>query len=197
MRNFVLGVALSAVIAAAMGIGYAASSSSQTIYGCYNPSGLLRIAASDSRGCRPGETAISWNVVGPVGPQGPQGIPGPPGSQGSAGPVGPMGPTGATGARGPAGPTGPPSPQAVTGFYTNYWSGSEMTITYVGCNDNDVAVGGGVKDWDGDDEILDSYPAVVSGNVVLPSGAGARPMGWAGRSDDGPFYVFVVCAVVP
>jgi len=80
------------------------------ISGCYEKdSGDLRIIDASGRGCRHGETLLSWNQTGPMGlqgPQGPQGLPGPQGLAGLAGPQGlpgPRGPAGADGAPGPAG----------------------------------------------------------------------------------------------
>jgi hypothetical protein len=197
MRSFLLGSVFSATIAAAVGVGYAASSSSGTIYGCYKSNGQLRIDDSEVRTCGPNETAISWNVRGPVGPQGPPGIQGAPGPQGPPGPMGLTGPMGATGAPGAAGPPGPPGTQAVTGFYTRAQAGSNSVMQYVGCNNNDVAIGGGVNDWDDDDEILDSFPAVVTSSGFSPAISGGHATGWGGRTDDGNFYVFVICAAVP
>jgi len=51
--------------------------SAGVIHGCYNKAtGALRVIDTATDQCRPSETAISWNQVGPagaVGPQGPQG----------------------------------------------------------------------------------------------------------------------------
>jgi hypothetical protein len=66
-------------------------------------SGSIRIIDSTSD-CRPAETALDWNAVGP---QGVQGVQGETGRQGPAGPVGPQGPPGDQGLQGPAGPVGP------------------------------------------------------------------------------------------
>jgi hypothetical protein len=50
------------------------------IHGCYNTvSGGLRVIDSPADQCRPSETAISWNQVGPAGATGPQGPQGPSG----------------------------------------------------------------------------------------------------------------------
>jgi hypothetical protein len=112
-------------VAWAIGIGLAfllgtvalqsVQSQSSVIYGCYQSNnGQLRIVAGPNV-CSQNETAISWNVVGPVGPQGPQGL------QGSIGPIGPqgvqglMGTTGATGAQGPQGTTGATGAAGTTG----------------------------------------------------------------------------------
>jgi collagen triple helix repeat protein len=82
------------------------------IKACYTPGlGVLRVIDSAAT-CARGETALSWNVVGPrglqgpagpagvagaMGPQGPQGVPGPQGSQGLPGLPGPAGASGLTG----------------------------------------------------------------------------------------------------
>ena len=56
--------------------------------------GVMRYAPGTTA-CKKGETALTWNTVGPRGATGPQG---------------PVGPTGATGATGPAGPQGQAAP---------------------------------------------------------------------------------------
>jgi hypothetical protein len=79
--RLVLAVVMAIVIGVAAGTVAVAVSSDQTptINGCVNThNGLLRVADT----CRAGETAISWNQVGPAGPPGPQGPPGPPGPAG-------------------------------------------------------------------------------------------------------------------
>jgi hypothetical protein len=85
----------------------------------------------------------------------------------------------------------------VLGFYTKTAKGSDSAMQYVGCVDNDVAVGGGVNDWDDDDEILDSFPAVLTGSGFMSPIDGRFATGWAGRTDDGFFSVFAVCAAIP
>jgi type VI secretion system secreted protein Hcp len=56
----------------------AAADDSATIHACVaNGSDLVRIPGGD--GCRPSETAITWNAQGPAGPPGPQGPAGPAG----------------------------------------------------------------------------------------------------------------------
>lgn len=53
-----------------------------TIYACVaKGQGLARIVPADVA-CRPNETRVSWNVMGPQGPAGPQGEPGPAGPSG-------------------------------------------------------------------------------------------------------------------
>ena len=79
-----------------------ASTSTNTINACANKEGQLRLLPSGAA-CKKGETAVSWNIVGP---QGAQGIPGLTGLQGGVGPSGAPGTNGLDGATGPQGPQG-------------------------------------------------------------------------------------------
>jgi hypothetical protein len=82
------------------------------ISGCVNASGSIRIV-TDAASCKPSETAISWNQVGPQGAQGvtgPQGATGANGDPGTPGATGPQGATGAKGDPGTPGATGPTGP---------------------------------------------------------------------------------------
>jgi Collagen triple helix repeat (20 copies) len=91
----------------AAGVVYATIPSGNVVYGCYAKSGgALRVIDSSVTGCKAGETALAWNVQGPVGPVGPKGDKGDPGPVGPQGPAGPIGATGATGPAGPAGASG-------------------------------------------------------------------------------------------
>src|SRR5947209_11369411 len=73
-----------AVVASAFGVAtavQAAIPSNGVIYGCYakpgNPSqGALRVVDQGTQ-CKPGESPINWNQVGPTGPAGPTGPEGP------------------------------------------------------------------------------------------------------------------------
>ncbi|MCU0505121.1 MAG: collagen-like protein [Chloroflexi bacterium] len=56
--------------------------------------GLMRYAPGTTA-CKKGETALTWNTVGPLGPTGPQGPVGPTGATGPAGPQGQAAPTNA------------------------------------------------------------------------------------------------------
>jgi hypothetical protein len=70
--------------------------------------GLLRIVTHGTP-CRPGETALSWNVKGlkgNTGAPGPKGDTGPAGADGAAGAKGDAGATGAQGPKGDSGPAG-------------------------------------------------------------------------------------------
>ncbi len=100
-------LSLLAAMAVGAGIALAADGSSGgPITGCYQSvQGQLRIVSS-AGDCTPSETAISWNVQGPIGQAGPPGPPGPPGQDGVPGSVGPSGPPGPAGPPGPTGPAG-------------------------------------------------------------------------------------------
>ena len=111
MGQRILHHALLVLIAAAAGGGAAYATSTvtaaetNTIQACRdNKSGTLRMVDDPSR-CTAKESAVSWNVVGPVGPKGDTGLTG---EQGPVGPVGPKGDTGLTGEQGPIGPKGDP-----------------------------------------------------------------------------------------
>lgn len=101
------GALVGAVVSGAVVAAAAEPSGDETIHGCVNPSGSLRVVSAPA--CRSNETLLSWNQRGPRGPQGPQGETGeqgPQGVPGSPGPTGPPGPSGPPGAQGPAGPAG-------------------------------------------------------------------------------------------
>ena len=89
-----------------------------TIDACLNPgNGALRVVAA-TVACRPNETRVRFNTVGPEGPQGPPGPAGPTGATGSAGPAGPageQGPAGSQGPQGEQGPAGSTGPQGLQG----------------------------------------------------------------------------------
>ncbi|HVA93183.1 MAG TPA: hypothetical protein VNL71_25465 [Chloroflexota bacterium] len=84
----------------------------KTIHGHATPQtpamGTLRLVnPSKHQGCVRGETAISWNQIGPMGLQGREGALGIRGPIGATGPVGPTGRQGLAGPRGVPGPGGP------------------------------------------------------------------------------------------
>lgn len=84
-----VGVLVLVVVAGASTYAWGASAdATQTINGCVDPAGLVRIIAATGT-CHSNETAISWNTVGPQGPAGQQG---PAGPQGATGPQGPAAP---------------------------------------------------------------------------------------------------------
>ena len=100
-----------------------AGQTGNTIYACINGQGSARLVAANEQ-CKPNETRVAWNVVGPVGPAGPTGATGPQGPtgpQGSAGPqgvkgdTGAVGPQGSQGVKGDTGAVGPQGSQGVKG----------------------------------------------------------------------------------
>lgn len=101
-----------------MAIGFAAVSAqtgpSNTISACIIPNDQSFHIARKGQ-CGPGETLLSWNIVGPTGPSGPTGQTGPTGSTGLTGPTGSTGPQGGTGSTGLTGPTGNTGPAGATG----------------------------------------------------------------------------------
>jgi hypothetical protein len=108
----VAGAAISSGVAVATSSDPAPQAGTTTeINGCMATTGHLRVIESGS--CLPGETAISWNKIGPPGATGPAGTAGP---QGAAGPVGPHGDVGPAGETGPAGPKGEPGPLGERGL---------------------------------------------------------------------------------
>src|SRR5262245_55196920 len=122
MRIWTQAACTTAVMAVGYGVFLSAQSgSSGSIHGCVGPQGQLRVSAT----CRPPETAIEWNVVGPAGLQGPQGPQGPQGLQGPQGARGPQGFPGTAGQQGAAGPQGPAGPAGPAGPPGPAGSGSE------------------------------------------------------------------------
>lgn len=111
-----LGLVLMLVVGLVLGAAVSAvAQSGGLIMACYdNGTGQLRLAGS----CRPNESSISWNQVGPQGepgPMGPEGPVGPQGEQGLEGEMGPQGPQGEPGPQGETGLMGPEGPQGPTG----------------------------------------------------------------------------------
>ena len=81
-RPSLFGLAALACLSAATAVPVRAGT---VINACVsNQNGAMRVVASAAN-CKPSETAIAWNVVGPQGP------PGPPGQQGVQGEQGPPG----------------------------------------------------------------------------------------------------------
>ena len=92
-----------------LGTDRVAAQSSDVIRACLNREGELRlIGPSDT--CRPGQSLLMWNSVGPRGPAGPAGAPGPTGPMGAVGPMGPEGAAGRDGRDGRDGTGGTPAP---------------------------------------------------------------------------------------
>jgi hypothetical protein len=124
--------ALALVVAIGAGSAYItyAAIAPYTFYACLSGTGALtQVSITSAPHCSTGQTAVSWNQVGPTGPTGPTGATGPQGPTGATGltgatgpagatgptgATGPAGPTGATGATGPSGPSGPAGVSNVT-----------------------------------------------------------------------------------
>lgn len=118
-----LAVALAAFAGTEAYARLAATEASNTIYACVKKNGDPTLVAEGAR-CKPNETLVSWNIVGPRGPKGDTGPQGPKGDKGDTGPQGPKGDkgdkgdtgdAGAPGAPGAQGPAGPPGPQGPPG----------------------------------------------------------------------------------
>jgi hypothetical protein len=129
LRRPTLAFALGLLVAGAALAGteaYArlgATDASNTIYACVKKNGDPTLVAENAR-CKPNETLVSWNIVGPRGAKGDTGATGATGPQGPKGDKGDKGDTGATGATGPqgskgdkgdTGDTGPQGPKGDTG----------------------------------------------------------------------------------
>jgi hypothetical protein len=106
-----VALAVAGVAVAARGGPLAATT---VIHACVDREGDLRVVAPAAT-CRRRETALDWNVQGPVGPQGPAGPAGAPGAPGPAGAAGSQGPAGAAGHDGATGPAGSPGPAGADG----------------------------------------------------------------------------------
>ncbi len=122
----IAAAAVAALAASSSAVALASTAPSNNVYqGCLRASNgsldQLEIDPSTPPGCRPHDTLVTWNQIGPagpVGPQGPKGDSGPQGPKGDAGAAGPQGApgsTGDTGATGPQGPVGAPGPKGDTG----------------------------------------------------------------------------------
>lgn len=70
-KNVILGVFL---VLALMGTTWVFAQGGE-IHACVNPAGQIRIVETASS-CRPEETPLQWNIMGPQGAEGPQGPPG-------------------------------------------------------------------------------------------------------------------------
>jgi hypothetical protein len=124
-----LGVAIVALVLAAGGITYAATSSESVIRACANKrTGALRIANR----CKRNERRVTWGVVGPQGRQGARGF------IGSRGFSGAQGAPGATGKEGKEGQQGPAGPGATT-FSTTAFPSTTVTLATLG---NGISVRG-------------------------------------------------------
>lgn len=102
---------------AAAELASASTPAPQILTACKSVAGFLRLVSSPTD-CRGNETAVQWDVQGPVGPQGPagpKGATGATGPKGATGAQGPAGPQGPTGLQGPAGPQGPAGASSASG----------------------------------------------------------------------------------
>jgi type VI secretion system secreted protein Hcp len=104
------------VVAAASTYAWARAQDTSTLRACAQTGdGSLRLV-TDGTACKKNETAVSWNVVGPVGPAGTTGAAGRDGRDGLQGPQGVAGPQGPAGAAGSGGTAS--SPDAIQGNFT-------------------------------------------------------------------------------
>jgi len=120
LRRPIFAFALGLLVAAAALAGteaYArlgATQASNTIYACVKKNGDPTLVAEGAR-CKPNETLVSWNIVGPRGAKGDTGATGPQGPKGEKGDTGATGPTGPQGPKGDKGDTGDTGPQGPKG----------------------------------------------------------------------------------
>jgi collagen triple helix repeat protein len=145
LATLLAGVALGAGV-----MTVTADQDASTLHGCVDSkSGLVRIVADASLCNTKKESAVAWNVQGPVGPQGPQGEQGPVGATGPQGPQGeqgaqgPAGPQGPQGVPGPTGPAGPASVRVVSDTVTVRAGSSNGLLVF--CGMFETATGGGSK----------------------------------------------------
>jgi Collagen triple helix repeat (20 copies) len=201
----IAGLAAAAVMAG--GTAFAAASSSagasDTIYGCYDSGGNLKVDLPlGTTTCPKGYSELDWNNTGPQGPAGPQGPPGPQGATGAQGPAGPQGSQGAPGApgaqgqqglQGPAGSQGPQGPAGSPGPSTAGAAGLDIQIVSYGGTllaiatcpaDHPYVVGGGADTGNGD-YLEESEPSLLN------------PGGWVAVSGPGlsaPVTAWAICA---
>src|SRR5882672_4769026 len=100
-RRLIVAATLVAVlVGTAATFAWARTQEASTLRACaQKEDGSLRLVA-DGVSCRKSETAVSWNVIGPVGPAGAAGAAG---ATGRDGRDGVQGPQGVAGPQGPAG----------------------------------------------------------------------------------------------
>src|SRR6266850_1266608 len=115
LRFYAAGICASAFLL--LRVTPVAAQTNNTIYACINGQGSARLVGANEQ-CKPSETRVAWNVVGPtgpVGPAGPAGLQGTKGDTGAAGPQGSQGAKGDTGAVGAQGSQGPVGSQGAKG----------------------------------------------------------------------------------
>lgn len=117
-----VAAAAAAALASAGAVAFAMIPGSDgVIKACVDKHGAVRVIDPATDACKNGETALTWNQVGPAGPAGAPGLPGAPGvpgmpgAPGAAGPPGPAGQPGLPGAAGSVGPAGPAGPPGAPG----------------------------------------------------------------------------------
>jgi hypothetical protein len=169
-KTWAAETAAAAVFASAAGVAYATIPDSQgVILACYKAdSGQLRL--SNTGGCGPSESALSWNRVGPAGPPGPTG---------------------------PQGMPGPPGPAGVSGYQTVssdevVAAPNELGQAFASCPEPGVAIGGGFLQTTANARIVSSRPG--------PEAGGLSPRVWevvAISTNDEParFQASAVCAI--
>jgi hypothetical protein len=85
------GVAATALAAGGTEIANAAAGppagTSGVIYACYSNTTRTLVDTTQAKGCKPGQTKLSWNAKGPQGPRGPRGLRGARGPQASGSPT--------------------------------------------------------------------------------------------------------------
>jgi hypothetical protein len=125
-RMSIAAATVAAIAAGSSAAALATTVPSNSVYqGCLEATNgslhQLEVNPSTPPSCRPHDTLVTWNQIGPAGPAGPQGLKGdagpqgPKGDTGAAGPQGAQGSTGDTGAPGPQGPIGAAGPKGDTG----------------------------------------------------------------------------------
>jgi hypothetical protein len=191
--GIVLGII--ALVVAAAGGAYAATSGGGKISVCVSKSGGGLYKAKH---CASGDSKLSWNVTGPKGKTGPAG---PSGSRGASGPTGPTGSTGGTGPTGPPGPAG----NNVTVTETNTVSVANGTynVAEVTCPSGDQALGGGVDENNVlTMQVTSSGPLIGGARTInIANGQHGSADGWyaAGVNHSGsaaPLTASVICAPI-
>lgn len=162
-----------------------------TYTGCYAlATGELRLIPG-WKGCRAGESRVTWNRQGQRGPTGPQGPVGDIGPQGLTGPTGERGQTGSSGPQGPRpqGPAGPSGSQLVVGTPVTSAANAPRNTTVTAtasCSVGKVLLGGGAlvtttATYKERAQLVASYPTAVGtwtgvGVVSLAALGGGQTM---------------------
>ena len=186
----VLGII--ALVVAAAGGAYAATSGGGKISVCVSKSGG---ALYKAKHCAAGDSKLSWNVTGPKGATGQTGQTG---GTGAAGPTGPTGPGGATGPPGPAG-----NNVTVTETNTVNVATGTFGITSVQCPSGDQALGGGIDQSNVFTmQVTSSGPLIGGGRTInIANGQHGVADGWQASGDNNSgstqqITVSVICAPI-